>query len=91
MCVPLGDSLDTAGSAETAAILLTGGFVEMAWTAWTAWCYLGPPCRRPPCRVLQQVQAQAQGMTTFLAYIYHVPKYPPVIDVCDEAKDGTDI
>jgi hypothetical protein len=41
MCVPLGDSLDTAGSAETAAILLTGGFVEMAWTAWTAWCYLG--------------------------------------------------
>jgi hypothetical protein len=63
MCVPLGDSLDTAGSAETAAMLLTGGFVEMAWTAWTAWCYLGPPCRRPPCRVLQQVQAQAQGMT----------------------------
>jgi hypothetical protein len=53
MCVQLGDSLDTAGSAETAAILLTGGFVEMAWTAWTAWCYLGPPCRRPPCRVLQ--------------------------------------
>jgi hypothetical protein len=85
MCVPLGDSLDTAGSAETAAMLLTGGFVEMAW------CYLGPPCRRPPCRVLQQVQAQAQGMTTFLAYIYHVPKYPPVSDVCDEAKDGTDI
>lgn len=60
MCMPLGDSLDTAGSAETAAMLLTGGFVEMAWTAW---CYLGPPCRRPPCRVLQQVQAQAQGMT----------------------------
>jgi hypothetical protein len=57
MCMPLGDSLDTAGSAETAAMLLTGGFVEMAW------CYLGPPCRRPPCRVLQQVQAQAQGMT----------------------------
>jgi len=55
--MPLGDSLDTAGSAETAAMLLTGGFVEMAW------CYLGPPCRRPPCRVLQQVQAQAQGMT----------------------------
>jgi hypothetical protein len=63
MCVPLGDSLDTAGSTETAAKLLTGGFVEMAWTAWTAWCYVGPPCRRPPCRVLQQVQAQAQGMT----------------------------
>jgi hypothetical protein len=78
-------------SAETAAILLTGGFVEMAWTAWTAWCYLGPPCRRPPCRVLQQVQAQAQGMTTLLACIYHVPKYPPVSDVCDEAKDGTGI
>jgi hypothetical protein len=90
MCVPLGDSLDPAGSAETAAMLLTGGFVEMAWTAW---CYLGPPCRRPPCRVLQQVQAQAQaqGMTTFLACIHHVPKYPPVSDVCDEAKDGTDI
>jgi hypothetical protein len=48
MCMPLGDSLDTAGSAETAAMLLTGGFVEMAWTVWTAWCYLGPPCRRPP-------------------------------------------
>jgi hypothetical protein len=60
MCMPLGDSLDTAGSAETAAMLLTGGFVEMAWTAW---CYLGPPCRLSPCRVLQQVQAQAQGMT----------------------------
>jgi hypothetical protein len=91
MRVPLGDSLDTAGSAETAAMSLTGGFVEMAWTAWTAWCYLGPPCRRPPCRVLQWVQVQAQGMTTLLACIYHVPKYPPVSDVCDEAKDGTDI
>jgi hypothetical protein len=65
MCVQLGDSLDTAGSAETAAILLTGGFVEM--------------------------QAQAQGMTTLLACIYHVPKYPPVSDDCDEAKDGTGI
>lgn len=41
--------VNTAGSAETAAMLLTGGFVEMAWTGVDG----VPPCRRPPCRVPQ--------------------------------------
>lgn len=90
MCVQLGDSLDTAGSAETAAILLTGGFVEMAWMNGVVLSRSTVPPSTMSC-VLRWVQVHAQGMTTLLAFIYHVPKYPPVSDDCDEAKDGTDL
>ena len=84
--------VNTAGSAETAAMLLTGGFVEMAWTGVDG-VVLSRSTVPPSTLSCPTVGAGAGAGHDYVTCVHlsctQVPA--PVSDVCDDAKDGTDM